>query len=378
MVSRMVAREYIAKKPFFETLLPVQVLGLAYYDNPLGSFFKGLFKKAVVGRHNVPFLSEFVEGIVSRSPFGRDDFNVVLGKNVQGHSRSGPRLVSFEGEGLKFVLDLNGNHEGETPGEFEELIYHLELESRDVEENIGVERNAERFGSQNVTCFTEITRGGCLYRIGTQGLEWSSVEETNMTDVMKFFEIILRPEPVMQGLLKKTDRNEAMRTFALVGAIMGLLFGIGAFLGAGFIGGGLLAGLGLIAIIVFPIIFAIMVVIGAVIGFGIITIIAGLLGGKGTFDQHFYLGSKLAIPGLIISIVTTVLGIIPLIGGLIGLIWNLYSIYLQVVLISVVGKMSKLRALVVIVIPIVIVGILIGSLLAAALVALVNPMVIGG
>lgn len=192
--------------------------------------------------------------------------------------------------------------------------------------------------------------------------------------VVEYFNIIIKPEPTMQGDLKTVDRREAMKSYALVGAVFGLIIGLGiASLGGllstlGGNAGLLIGGLGVLAIIVFPVLLAIFSVIGGFIGVGIMYLIAKALGGTGTFDQQFYLSSRLIWPMFFAMIGVFILTLIPVVGVLISFVWNLYSIYLQVMLVSVAHKVSKLKALLIVLVPIILV-IIIAAIFAAALIA---------
>ncbi len=192
--------------------------------------------------------------------------------------------------------------------------------------------------------------------------------------VVEYFNIIIKPEPTMQGDLKSVDRREAMKSYALVGAVFGLILGLGfATLGGllstlGGSAGALFGGLGVLAIIVFPILLAILTVIGSLIGTGIMYLIAKALGGSGTFDQQFYVSSRLVWPAFFATIGIFFLTLIPFVGVLISFVWNLYSLYLQVVLISVVHKVSKMKGLVIMLVPLILVFIL-AMIFAASLIA---------
>lgn len=204
--------------------------------------------------------------------------------------------------------------------------------------------------------------------------------------VVEYFDIIIKPEPTMQGDLKRVDRREAMKTYAIAGAIIGLVMGIAvASLGgllSGLAGGlgALFIGLGVVAIILFPIAFAVISVLGSFVGTGIMYLIAKALGGKGTFDQHYYLSSRLIWPTFFATIGIFILTLIPAVGVLINFIWNVYSIYLQVVLIAVAHKVSKLKALVIILLPLIVVSIILMIFAATLLIGLLgaNVAMIGG
>lgn len=200
---------------------------------------------------------------------------------------------------------------------------------------------------------------------------------------MGFFDIITKPQPTMEMEKTKANTMAAIKTFAIYGAVIGFLIGIlfavfasilgaaGAVLGAGqnpIVSS--IAGLGLAAIIVMPILMAILSIVGAAIGYGLYFLIAKLLGGTGTFEQNYYLGSRLLWPLLAGYILVSIIGIIltmihPLLGMIINLAWLLYMFYLTIVLIAVANAISKLRAFVVWLIPLIILTLLFVVVLAS-------------
>lgn len=197
---------------------------------------------------------------------------------------------------------------------------------------------------------------------------------------MELFEIILHPKEKMAAELKKVNMDWAHKQFALYGAIIGLVLGIGVALLGGILGAvlgnamqsniifGLVAGLGLLAIIIMPIIGALVTVVGSFIGYGIMYFVAKLLGGTGTFDANYFLGAKLLVPLIVANIIVGLLGIVPLIGALVNLIWFFYSVYLTVVLVSTANKLNMLKSLIVVILPIILIVIL-GGLIAGAIIA---------
>ena len=119
--------------------------------------------------------------------------------------------------------------------------------------------------------------------------------------------------------------------------------------------------------------------VGSGFGYGLYYLVAKLLGGKGTFVQNYFLGSRLFWPMIFASIIVGIITMIPFVGWLVQIIWFLYTIYLSVVLISVANNITKLRAVVVYVLPgIIILAILfmvIGSVLIGALESVFGEMV---
>lgn len=204
-------------------------------------------------------------------------------------------------------------------------------------------------------------------------------------DGMTFFDIIRFPSRVMAAEVKNASTKEAMKAFAIYGLVIGLLLGLLVAFFAGLVSMlgifgsnngfvALAAGFGLLAIIILPIIFAVISVVGSYISSGIMWLVAKLLGGKGTFEQNYYLFSRLLWPVLVITFLANILVLIPVIGSLIPLVWTLYLFYLYVVVISTANTISKLKALIAFVVPAIIVmviafivaGALVLSLLASA------------
>ncbi len=180
---------------------------------------------------------------------------------------------------------------------------------------------------------------------------------------MHFFDIIIKPAPTMQEALKKVDVGQARKYYAIYGAIIGFIFGavvavIGTAVAALFGGAtqnnpllGIVVGLGVLSIIVLPIVFALITVIGAHVWYWVVWKIATAFGGSGTFENNYFLSAKLLFPSLAASIIVSILGIVPLLGALLNFAWVLYSIYLLVILISVANSLSKWKALAILIIP---------------------------
>ncbi len=199
---------------------------------------------------------------------------------------------------------------------------------------------------------------------------------------MEFFEIILHPKEKMAAEVKKVNMDWAHKQFALYGAILGLIVGVGVALLGGILGAvlgsamqsniifGFVAGLGLLAIIIMPLVGAFLVIVGSFIGYGIMYFVAKLLGGTGTFDANYFLGAKLLVPVIVANVIVGLLGIVPLLGALINLVWFFYSVYLTIVLVSTANKLSMLKSLVVVILPIILV-IILGGLIAGAIIAAV-------
>lgn len=118
-------------------------------------------------------------------------------------------------------------------------------------------------------------------------------------------------------------------------AMINQMMGAGLFAGAG--GAGAFAG-----IIITPIAF--------LIGVGIIHLIANLLGGRGDFGRFAYLAAAIQAP---VSIISSLLGFIPVLGGCVALLISIYSIVLEYFAIKVSYKLTSGRAIAVIAIPLI-------------------------
>lgn len=203
---------------------------------------------------------------------------------------------------------------------------------------------------------------------------------------MKFFDIILHPVDTMAAELKHVDMQEATKSVAIYGAVVGLMIGLvigiaSAVVGA-FAGGmlqsipivGILAGLGLAAVIIMPVLVAILVLISMHIMYRVLHFIATYLGGKGTFEQNFYLGSRLLWPMLVANLIVNILTVVPLLGQLLNLVWFFYSIYLMVLVISIANKIGKWKALGVLLIPMVVVTLVMVVLMVVVFSALMGQI----
>jgi hypothetical protein len=203
-------------------------------------------------------------------------------------------------------------------------------------------------------------------------------------DEMGFFDIIIHPDETMAAEKKKASVSEAHKTFAIYGAIFGLIVGIFIAIIGVAVGGalgttlnsipllGFFFGLGLLAVILVPILNAIFTVVFSYIWYFVISVVAQALGGTGTFEPTYYLGSRLIWPTLVASVIVGILGIIPFLGWLLQIVWFFYSIYLGVTLISVAHNMGKFKALLAFIIPVILLIVLIGMIFGALLIGLIT------
>lgn len=193
-------------------------------------------------------------------------------------------------------------------------------------------------------------------------------------DVMDFFDILIHPKERMPKEVKKANAHEAVKTFAIVGAIVGFFIGLVIAFASGVAGimtSTPLAGLGILAIIIVPIILAVFLVVGSAISSGLTWLIANLFGGKGTFEQNYYLSSRLLWPSTVAGVLVGIVSTIPILGWLVQFAWILYSIYLTIILISVANKLSMGHAFIAWVLPmlimLVLIAVLFGFIIAAVI-----------
>ena len=101
------------------------------------------------------------------------------------------------------------------------------------------------------------------------------------------------------------------------------------------------------------------------IGSAILYGLAKILGGKGGFEKHTYLLAAIDT----LMIVTAILGLIPVLGGLVGFLLMLYMLYLAILAMQVSHGLDFIKAAIVVLIPVVLLGVLAMILFAAAAVA---------
>jgi len=176
-----------------------------------------------------------------------------------------------------------------------------------------------------------------------------------------------KPQETLSKEKKNATIMEGAKNYALVGLVFGLLFGVilavfaGA-LGASIPGMGWLAGLGVLAIVIMPIAMILFMVVGTLIGAAITHVVAKLLGGTGKLEQLYYLTSIWMVPALVVSMVVQ---IIPVIGAILSFAIGIYAIYLNILTVKETYGFSTLRAIAVMILPLVVIFVLLFVLLMA-------------
>lgn len=182
----------------------------------------------------------------------------------------------------------------------------------------------------------------------------------------------LHPEETYEKNRKDAGWGKIITNFALAGLVMWVALFISMVLGFGT----LVASTIIVALILYPVVFA----AGGIISSVLYWIIAKLVGGKGSFIGQTHAFALLTGGAALLSFPFVALGNLPLVGwlfGLAGLLVGLYNIYNYYLIIRKVHEVSSLRAVIVIVVPIII-GMIIAFALAAAMVAMFTPYLASG
>lgn len=192
-------------------------------------------------------------------------------------------------------------------------------------------------------------------------------------------EVLTNPVKTFAKEEKKADLGKAVMQLIVAGVIAGFFGGLGALAGlstAGSLGGmgtGMMgAGLGIFAFIAALIVTPIMVVIGWLVISGILYVFAKVFGGKGNFTTQSYLISLYTVPLVIIS---SVLNLIPIIGGALSFILALYGLYLLTMSLKQAHKVSTGKAVAIWIIPVIALTVL-ALLVAAAFIMTMLPLMV--
>lgn len=100
----------------------------------------------------------------------------------------------------------------------------------------------------------------------------------------------------------------------------------------------------------------IFVLLGFLIGVGILYLVARMLGGTGVYGRYAYLVASYGAP---LSIVSTLLGFVPFVGGCVGLLLSIYGIILTYFATKVEHGLTQGKAIATVVIPVAILLVLI-------------------
>ena len=174
---------------------------------------------------------------------------------------------------------------------------------------------------------------------------------------------ITNPKETFKKEEKKANIGEGVKQIGIAGLITGAIVGIAAMVGLSYAGSvlgipGMTAGtgLGVVALLSSIIMTPIFMVIYWILGSGIIYIFSMIFGGKGSFTKQSYL---IAIYYAPIMVITSILGIIPVLGPIIGFIVALYSLYLLTMALKQAHKVSTGKAVAIWLVPMIVVMVIV-------------------
>jgi hypothetical protein len=164
----------------------------------------------------------------------------------------------------------------------------------------------------------------------------------------------LVPDNLEKGL--KTDKGtlgDGIKNYALAAILAAIIAGIGILVQSLMFGAPIDAVI--ISIIMMLIVMIIAVIIGTLINTGLSYIWCKLLGGKGTFSDQYY---QFSIVGSGLLIVTSVLMLVPFVGGLVAGLLAIYYLYPVFLVYRSVHKFTDGRAALAVLLPFVLLIIL--------------------
>ena len=127
-------------------LVPSQIFGLAYHNSPLGIVFKALSEGLVICGYYIAFLRQIDQCVVPPLPMSGHDFHPVRGQCVQCNPRRHPIFSPLNGQGLEFLLDLNGDNQQGIPHQSFQLIKDINLEPGHIQQEIRIQGHLHKSG----------------------------------------------------------------------------------------------------------------------------------------------------------------------------------------------------------------------------------------
>lgn len=198
-------------------------------------------------------------------------------------------------------------------------------------------------------------------------------------DFQKWINALTKPVDTFAKEKGKADWTEAVKHLAVAGVISGIIAGLAAWAGltaVGLLGGKLFgaaagATIGAMAFVAAIIMTPITMIIGWIISSGILYIFALLFGAKGNFKTQSYLIALYLAP---VMLITTVIGLVPIIGGIVNLLIALWSLYLLTMALKTAHGYSAGRAVATWLLPVIVVVIIFALLAATLLGALLGSL----
>ncbi len=182
-----------------------------------------------------------------------------------------------------------------------------------------------------------------------------------LTQILPFWQSLIRgPEPALAKEKGKGGLVNALVIVLIVALISAIFAVLGLMVSTAVTPTPALGAVGI------PMFFVGSLIMGAVFFFilsGVFYVISMVLGGKGSFPDQTYLFSLVYT----LSIISSAIGIIPILGAIASLAIGLFMLYLYALALRIVHGFSLMKALAIVIIPIIIVGILFAILVAVGL-----------
>lgn len=180
----------------------------------------------------------------------------------------------------------------------------------------------------------------------------------------------------------------AVKNLAFAGFLAGVVSGIAALVSmsiggaaAGSAARGALGGMmggsvgfagGIVALVVMAIVFPVLYVICGLVGSAVYFVVAKILGGKGSYTLQTNIFALVMCGAALLGLPFQLLGAIPMVGGIFSLatmVISLYALYSYYRAIKGVHQLSQMRAIAVLVLPMIVLGVLAVVLLGAMVLA---------
>ncbi len=175
---------------------------------------------------------------------------------------------------------------------------------------------------------------------------------------------LTKPKEVFPSEIKNASLADGAKNWAIAGFVGGLINALVMSLVG--IGGLPATGLNIVALLVGAITMAILAPLLNLIGHLILSFIAKLFGGTGSWTQHYYL---MSLPALPVMVLTSGLNAIPFAGGFLSLLVSVYMLYLLTLAIQMSHGLTTLKAVAVWLIPTVILAVLMILVMGIAVLA---------
>jgi len=184
--------------------------------------------------------------------------------------------------------------------------------------------------------------------------------------------VLLNPVAAFKKERKKASLNEGAKHLVVSGLITGFIIALAAVVGISKLNYGQLVGASLFVGV--WVLTPIWMLVAWLIGSGVLYVIALLLGGKGSFGTQSYFIALYSAP---LTLITTILGFIPILGWVANLLLIFYSLYILTMALKEAHGFETAKAVFVWLIPVIII-LLIVAIAAVALIGILASLVSSG